>query len=151
MPAPCSLQLSGNCYWTKSRINSDKQKCQIKVFQNEFWKVASPISVKTSWIANWKVFLNPFLKFLDSDNFDQSNEISFAGQNTSIYRYAIGLDWKELLGKVNQRLFTKCVRDAKYIALARPSPHWKENIFPSSLYVDWLLYRHASTRQVYCV
>ena len=135
----CRLQLSGICCWTKSRISSDKQKCQIKVFQNEFWKVASPISVKTSWIANWKVFLNPFLKFLDSDNFEQSNEISFAGQNTSIYRYAIGLDWKELLGKVNQRLFTKCVRDEKYIALARPSPHWKENIFPSLLYADWLL------------
>ena len=130
------LQLSGICCWTKSRISSDKQKCQIKVFQNEFWKVASPISVKTSWIANWKAFVNPFLKFLDSDNFDQFNEISFAGQNKSI---DMQLDWtgKSYKAKLINAMFTKCVLE-KYIALARPSPHWKENIFPSLLYVDWL-------------
>ena len=62
------------------------------------------------------------MKFLDSDNFDQFNEISFAGQNKSI---DIQLDWtgKTYKAKLINAIFTKCVRDEKYIALARPSPH----------------------------
>ena len=131
------LQLSGICCWTKSRISSDKQKCQIKVFQNEFWKVASPISVKTSWIANWKVFLNPFLKFLDSDNFDQFNEISFPCQNKSI---DMQLDWT---GKSNKAKlingYSQSVFEMRNTLLSQNPRHNAKKIFFLHRYM-WIDY-----------